>query len=64
MINICVDCGHRHRGVIECNYCDCGHTPLIMTEDNMVKKIIKWIWKVICWPFKKIHQWLTASLPK
>ena len=26
--------------------------------ENMVKKIIKWIWKIVCWPFKKIKEWI------
>jgi hypothetical protein len=28
------------------------------------KKICCKIWDMICWPFKKAHQWLTNSLPK
>ena len=30
----------------------------------MIKKIMKKVWNVICWPFKKAHEWLTSSLPK
>ena len=40
---------HAHEG---------GDVPHTHEEDNMVKKIIKWIWAVVSWPFKKIHQWL------
>ena len=72
MINMkCINCG---MGFIVADYnvlqqCPhCGHIhndPLILEEeDNMIKKTIKWIWKLICWPFKKAHQWLTDSLPK
>ena len=31
----------------------------IIKEDNdMVKKLIKWVWNIICWPFKKVKDWL------
>ena len=75
----CINCNHpcHCKGVgmyMNTNQCigfpgcfcyTCEHGVLILKEENnMVKKIIKWIWKVICWPFKKAHQWLTASLPK
>jgi len=26
----------------------------------MVKKVVKWIWNIIAWPFKKIHNWLNG----
>jgi len=44
---VCPHCGHLH-----------GEPVVLTGEDNMVKKIIKWIWSVVSWPFKKIHQWL------
>ena len=47
-----------------CFVCACKGLPLVLKEDKMVKKIVKWIWNIICWPFKKAHQWLTNSLPK
>jgi hypothetical protein len=52
----CLNCEHKHRGISQCSYCDCnwGNT----TEENMIKKIINWIWAVVSWPFKKIHKWL------
>jgi len=31
---------------------------------KVIKSIVKWVWKIICWPFKKAHEWLTNSLPK
>ena len=70
-LNLCNLCGHAHRGSILCAICGCSLEPLILQdevktikEDNMVKKIVKWIWNIICWPFKKAHGWLTNSLPK
>ena len=70
-LNLCNLCGHAHRGSILCAICGCSLEPLILQdevktikEDNMVKKIVKWIWNIICWPFKKAHEWLTNSLPK
>ena len=24
----------------------------------MIKKIIKWVWNIICWPWKKLVEWL------
>ena len=37
-----------------------SNMPLISEEENMVKKIVKWIWNIIAWPFKKIHNWLNG----
>ena len=52
-LNICVDCGFEKRK------CQCIMTePLLLKEENMAKKIIKWVWTVICWPFKKAKQWI------
>ncbi len=52
----CLSCEHKHRGVSQCSYCDCNWDNL--TEDNMIKKLIKWVWNIICWPFKKLVEWL------
>jgi len=57
-LNICMDCKFEKKR------CQCNIEPVVLQEDNMVKKIVKWVWKIICWPFKKAHQWLTNSLPK
>ena len=39
----------------QCPHCGHVHAPLILQEeDNMVKKI----WKAICWPWKKLVEWL------
>ena len=41
MINngICMDCGHRHRGIAQCSFCDCVWETIKLAEDNMIKKI-------------------------
>ena len=44
----------------ECPHCGYSNMPLILEEENMVKKIVKWIWNIIAWPFKKIHNWLNG----
>ena len=53
----CIICLHKHRGKSQCNYCDCNWNTL-KEEDNMVKKLVKWIWNIVCWPIKKAKQWL------
>jgi|DEB0MinimDraft_4_1074332.scaffolds.fasta_scaffold122972_2 hypothetical protein len=65
----CFDCGHRchcknqgyYVSTSQCSSCDCmicNHTNIKNIGENMVKKIIKWIWAVVSWPFKKIYKWL------
>ena len=41
MINngICTDCGHRHRGIAQCRFCDCVWETIKIVEENMIKKI-------------------------
>ena len=70
-LNLCNLCGHAHRGSIVCAICGCSLEPLILQdevktikEDNMVKKIVKWIWNIISWPFKKVLEWMKSALPK
>ena len=41
----------------DCDCRDCTH-PIIKEEKDMVKKLIKWVWKIICWPWKKLVEWL------
>ena len=60
-LNICNICGHAHRGAMLCSICGCNLEPLILKEDNMLKKIIKWVWNIICWPFKKVKDWLWSK---
>ena len=38
---ICMDCGHRHRGIAQCSFCDCVWETLKLVEDSMIKKIWK-----------------------
>ncbi len=45
---ICMDCGHRHRGVAKCSFCDCVWETIKLVEENMIKKLWKkiksWFW--------------------
>jgi len=46
MTSICSDCGHRHRGVPECKFCDCVWVTEIITIDhNLIETIKGWIKK-------------------
>ena len=36
---ICMDCGHRHRGIAQCSFCDCVWETIKIVEENMIKKI-------------------------
>ena len=36
---ICMDCGHRHRGIAQCRFCDCVWETIKIVEENMIKKI-------------------------
>ena len=42
----CLYCDHKHRGIPQCNYCDCNWDNI--QEDNMFKRIWKkiksWFW--------------------
>ena len=48
----------------QCPHCGQAHNDPLKEEDNMIKKTIKWIWSIICWPFKKVKEWLVSALPK
>ena len=58
---VCPHCGHIHgNDYVEHTHDDGvthahegGDVPHTHEEDNMVKKIVKWIWNIVCWPFKK-----------
>ena len=41
----------------DCDCRTCTH-PIIKEDNDMVKKVIKWVWNIICWPFKKVKDWL------
>ena len=45
----CLDCSHKHRGIAQCNYCDCDWSipKIVLEEDNMLKKL-----------WRKIKDWL------
>jgi hypothetical protein len=59
---VCPHCGHIHGddyvehthddGVTHAH--EGGDVPHTHEEDNMIKKI----WKAICWPWKKLVDWL------
>ena len=65
------ECGHRMRGKLVCPLGVCfvhthadgtthihknGNQKHTHGEDTMAKKI----WKLICWPWKKLVEWLWA----
>ncbi len=62
----CPHCGHIHgKGYVEHTHEDGvthahadGDVSHTHKEDNMVKKIIKWVWNIIIWPWKKLVDWL------
>jgi len=41
----------------------CKHNSTEGKDMNIIKKVIKWIWSIICWPFKKVFKWLGSCLP-
>ena len=45
----CLDCSHKHRGIAQCNYCDCDWSipKIVLEKDNMLKKL-----------WRKIKDWL------
>ena len=63
---VCPHCGHAHgKDYVEHTHEDGvthahpgGDVPHTHEEDNMIKKAVKWVWNIICWPFKKLVQWL------
>ena len=66
---ICITCDHDcHCGdKCDANPLDGGCGCIVCEhkeEENMIKKIIKWIWIIISWPFKKVIGWMKSALPK
>ena len=53
----CLNCSHKHRGVAVCKYCDCNWDH--KEDEPMARKIWEWV----CWPFKKVWNWLKSCLP-
>ena len=45
-----------------CTCIVCVHNEIKTKGVDMVKKVIGWIWKIICWPFKLIHGWVDKWL--
>jgi hypothetical protein len=31
---------------------------------KIIKSIVKWVWKIVSWPFKKALEWMKSALPK
>ena len=50
---ICIDCGHRHRGIAKCSFCDCVWETVKLVEDSMIKKV----WKKIKEFSKRLIFW-------
>ena len=48
MSSICKDCGHRHRGIAECNFCDCVWETVTL-DDKWVNAVKAWFKKLIFW---------------
>ena len=50
MSSICSDCGHRHRGIPECKFCDCVWvTEIITMGHDFIETIKSWFKKLIFW---------------
>jgi hypothetical protein len=45
---ICMDCGHRHRGVAECSFCECVWET-VQEKISMIKKIKNFLRRLIFW---------------
>ena len=46
MSSICKDCGHRHRGIAECKFCDCVWETVTL-DDKWVKAVKAWFKKLL-----------------
>ncbi len=45
---ICMDCGHRHRGIPECKFCDCVWKTVTL-DHKWIESIKRWFKKLIFW---------------
>jgi hypothetical protein len=68
MKTFCFECKHDCHCGRKCDQCSCyicNNIVIKTYEDymggNMIKKIVKWIWNIICWPFKKVKDWLWSK---
>jgi len=43
MINICKDCGHRHRGEAQCKFCDCHWTEDKPKKLSLWQRYVNWL---------------------
>ena len=48
MSSICSDCGHRHRGIPECKFCDCVW-EVAQEKISMIKKIKELLKRLLFW---------------
>jgi len=45
---ICMDCGHRHRGIAQCSFCDCVW-EITQEKINIIKKIKEVLKRLLFW---------------
>jgi hypothetical protein len=45
---ICMDCGHRHRGIAQCSFCDCVWETVTL-DHNWIEAVKTWFKKLIFW---------------
>jgi len=45
---ICMDCGHRHRGIAQCSFCDCVW-EVVTLDHNWIEAVKTWFKKLIFW---------------
>ena len=48
MTSICKDCGHRHRGIAECKFCNCVW-EVAQEKISMIKKIKELLKRLLFW---------------
>jgi hypothetical protein len=76
MKRICLDCDHpchcigqgfhtqdTYCYVTGCVCTDCNHTVKEVVTKNKEEPMARKIWEWVCWPFKKVWDWLKSCLP-
>ena len=48
MSSICKDCGHRHRGIAECKFCDCVWET-VKLDHSLIEAVKAWFKKLLFW---------------
>jgi len=48
MSSICKDCGHRHRGIAECTFCDCVWETVTL-DHSLIEAVKAWFKKLLFW---------------